>query len=865
MYCTIGILRNSFLNLPVGFLANLNVIIIFKMSVDSVDLILDFADPSSLHSFVSKLGDGFEDCCKSILQNNIGIKFMSRRSHEDDLIAELQESGIRSNFHQKVIARNILAWKSCPATTADVANLGGTLPFPKEGIKLSSLEIFINECGGRSVLDGLSTTDVNNLFQKPLTIHMKSSYCDYLKTIDVNSVGEAQVFISHAWKYKFLDVVDTMRYHFRDNPHIIIWFDLFSNNQHGAPDLDFYWWSTTFKSAIVKFNYTVMILSPWNNPIPLTRAWCLFEIYCTAECKCKFEVAISQADQENFLEAIQISASKNMDRRNAMRPLHAMLATIDVRKSESWNPDDKYRIFDAVERSVGFVGINKLVFERLRDWVIDAATISLQNCSSEENRATAQQSLGLLCCYQARYDLAEPLLLDSLKIRERLVGEKHPDTITSYNDLAFVYQNTGRYEQALPLHMKCVSLRIEIYGEKHQETLSSMNYLAGVYKLMGRYNEALPYCVKCLTVREEILGENHPHTIMATGNLAGLYDNMGKCGEALPLHIQCLAMAQSTLEEKYSYVLATTNNQNGLQGKYEGALPLHTKCLDMREEVLGDKHPHTILTMSNWFLFHQNLPNYDRLISSYIRSLQLVELILGEKHPNTIASINNFAGWYDILGRYEEALSLYTKCLAIEEEVLGEKHPNTLQSMHSLAGVYQNMSRYETALPLYTKCLALREEVLGEKHPDTLTTMYYFAGMYGSMGRCEEAVNLCNKCFVLRVEALGEKHPITLRSMHRLAGIYLTMRRYEEALPLYTKCLALREEVLGEKHPDTLICMNNLAGLYDVLGNYDVALSLYTKCLAIRKDELGEEHPDSISTSQTLASLCNKLGRHNED
>ena len=76
------------------------------------------------------------------------------------------------------------------------------LPFPKEGIRLSSLEYFIRECGGRSALKGRTTTDVNNSFQKPLTVHMKSSYCAYLKTKNETMVGEAQVFISHAWKYE---------------------------------------------------------------------------------------------------------------------------------------------------------------------------------------------------------------------------------------------------------------------------------------------------------------------------------------------------------------------------------------------------------------------------------------------------------------------------------------------------------------------------------------------------------------------------------------------------------------------------------------------------------------------------------------
>jgi hypothetical protein len=76
---------------------------------------------------------------------------------------------------------------------------------------------------------------------------------------DCNEVNAATVFISHAWKYTFLDVIDALVNHFQSTPDIIIWFDLFSNNQHKAIDLDFHWWCNTFKSAIQAFGHTVMV------------------------------------------------------------------------------------------------------------------------------------------------------------------------------------------------------------------------------------------------------------------------------------------------------------------------------------------------------------------------------------------------------------------------------------------------------------------------------------------------------------------------------------------------------------------------------------------------------------------------------
>jgi len=60
-------------------------------------------------------------------------------------------------------------------------------------------------------------------------------------------------------------------------------------------------------------------------------------------------------------------------------------------------------------------------------------------------------NLALVYKAQGRYDEAEPLFLDALEIRKRILGEEHPHTLNSMNNLAVLYRNQGRYEEARPL------------------------------------------------------------------------------------------------------------------------------------------------------------------------------------------------------------------------------------------------------------------------------------------------------------------------------------------------------------------------------------------------------------------------------
>jgi hypothetical protein len=175
------------------------------------------------------------------------------------------------HYHFKKYPRNVSKKYTTPDEGHNIKRVSHN--FPKDGVKLSTFDNFMMSFGGTDNFRGLTTAQVNQKFVLPTTSYMQSSYCDYLKSKEnCFDVGTAQVFISHAWKYQFLDVVEALKSHFRDNKDIFIWFDLFSNNQHkDSTSQSFEWWSETFKSAIAQFGHTVLILAPWNDPIPLRR------------------------------------------------------------------------------------------------------------------------------------------------------------------------------------------------------------------------------------------------------------------------------------------------------------------------------------------------------------------------------------------------------------------------------------------------------------------------------------------------------------------------------------------------------------------------------------------------------------------
>ena len=78
-------------------------------------------------------------------------------------------------------------------------------------------------------------------------------------------------------------------------------FDLFVNNQNIAAELPHTWWSTTFRDSIKHIGCVLLVMAPWSNPIPLTRAWCLYEVLnsCPVTSVCQCCAVYGQLQQTN--------------------------------------------------------------------------------------------------------------------------------------------------------------------------------------------------------------------------------------------------------------------------------------------------------------------------------------------------------------------------------------------------------------------------------------------------------------------------------------------------------------------------------------------------------------------------------------
>jgi tetratricopeptide (TPR) repeat protein len=152
------------------------------------------------------------------------------------------------------------------------------------------------------------------------------------------------------------------------------------------------------------------------------------------------------------------------------------------------------------------------------------------------------------------------LMVEVVEVCRRVLGEEHPETLTSLNNLAETRRALGDAEGARELHEQVVAVRRRVLGEEHPDTLTSLNNLAATLFALGDAEGARELHEQVVAVRRRVLGEEHPATLNSLNNLAAAHFALGDTEGARELVEQVVAVSRRVLGEKHPVTLTSLNN-----------------------------------------------------------------------------------------------------------------------------------------------------------------------------------------------------------------------------------------------------------------------------------------------------------------
>ena len=165
-----------------------------------------------------------------------------------------------------------------------------------------------------------------------------------------------------------------------------------------------------------------------------------------------------------------------------------------------------------------------------------------------------------------QYDMAEREFTQAKNILGRLVGENHPDYITTVNNLAGLYRRQNRFAEAKALFQEVLHRYDKAMGKDNIYYASALNNLGLVYQDEKEYETAIEYFKKGLAiVRAYDLSK--PAYGIGMSNIGACYRELGQkeeaeramaeaesvlyyaLGEGHPLYKNCLAELQELRKE----------------------------------------------------------------------------------------------------------------------------------------------------------------------------------------------------------------------------------------------------------------------------------------------------------------------------
>lgn len=218
-----------------------------------------------------------------------------------------------------------------------------------------------------------------------------------------------------------------------------------------------------------------------------------------------------------------------------------------------------------------------------------------------DNVITIRMRTNLATGHRRVGDYEEEIRLndENLEIALRELGEEDPVTMKVMSNLAVALGQMNDEEdrkRAFELTERAYNLRMTVLGENHPDTIESLNNLA--YACYHRKNraDAVSHIEKARKMAYKVFGARHMTTLEIMNNMAFLYSEMGKGEEAIDLNYTVWKTYKELLGEdnektlSAAYVLGVEYRKHSTIKK---AVEHFRKLLPLQVRKLGEDHPET--------------------------------------------------------------------------------------------------------------------------------------------------------------------------------------------------------------------------------------------------------------------------------
>ncbi|MEM7351734.1 MAG: serine/threonine-protein kinase [Acidobacteriota bacterium] len=404
---------------------------------------------------------------------------------------------------------------------------------------------------------------------------------------------------------------------------------------------------------------------------------------------------------------------------------------------------------------------------------VAAMTAFWQARLAERERLKAEQVTRLLVnvydVSNPRRDAISPESLERSEARARTELGDQPEVLATLLDtLGVAYQKIGLYEPAGAHLQEALELRQQSVGDRHPETATSWAHLGRLALEQANHDRAEKLLQRALELYDQLLDPDDPRVAEGLNDLGRLRYQQGRFEAAEDLHRQTLAKRRQVHGEQSPEVAESLNNLATAlwaTGRVAEAEDLLRQVLDLRRQLFGRRHPDVTNSLNNLAVLLFNQENHAAAEELATEALEIDRELFGERHVNLARDLDLLATIRLRQERFDEAEPLYRRALVIQRDLYApDLHPDMAYSFHSLGAIMQKQKRYDEALDFYQQALDLRRELLTEDHPDLAFSYASLAQLLGTVGRHREARDPYLRALAIH----RSRHPLDQRAIAKI-------------------------------------------------------------------------------------------------
>ncbi len=484
-----------------------------------------------------------------------------------------------------------------------------------------------------------------------------------------------------------------------------------------------------------------------------------------------------------------------------------------------------------------------------------AARRSLGN----EHEVTLDLAAALTVVYAlvSRWDDAASLALETLAMRQTLLGEIHPDTIRALNQVGMILAPQAvRSPDVEDLFRSAVLNARTVLGVDDPQTLIAMSHLGSILRDQRRFEEAEPLLSEAYSGLRQVLGEEHPALLLAMRDYATLLTEQNRVDESLDLTRRAVDLATRSLGADHHWTLQIRF--------YRGTALLRAGCVCEAAEVLetlsrdgfrvrGDTHA----AAATYLAVHADallrLGAYREADMELRRSLDILASPDGIPKRNAAGLLRDLVATLAAQQKINEARPFADRLLELRRTDAADATADAWQ-LNSYAR--ELLTVYPLDLREPERALEIALKGYGRSTHQYHYNRYTVALAYEANGLIEEAI---------RFAKLALDHSPIEDSSERIDYERLLVRLYqrhgeaEAAENVYRNALSARRDQFGDFHEDVASSLFGLASVLMKNGKPASAEEALRECLSIRARLLetpGDLNCPLTTTCQTMETLA---------